>query len=171
MTSVPQPDPTPNDLSDERIAHLVRLCARGFGRSLQMRLAAHGVSFGQWVFLRILWDEEGLSQRELADRAGLTEPTVHTALLRLEKLGYVARRTLEGNRRKQHTYLTEAGQALRDVLEPLAVEVNERAMEGLDEAARDQFRDALILVLDNLARDEAAARASGMTIPPTRSGF
>ncbi|MEM9473756.1 MAG: MarR family transcriptional regulator [Pseudomonadota bacterium] len=156
------------ELADERIAHLVRLCARGFGRSLQMRLADYDVSFGQWVFLRILWAEEGLSQREMADRAGLTEPTVHTALLRLEKLGYVERRTLAGNKRKQHTFLTDAGQALRGVLEPLAVEVNDRALAGLDDAAQAQFRDALMHVLENLAKDEAAARADGRTIPPTR---
>lgn len=158
---------TPDD-ADERIAHLVRLCARGFGRSLQVRLADHDVSFGQWVFLRILWAEEGLSQREMADHAGLTEPTVHTALLRLEKLGYIERRTFAGNKRKQHAFLTETGRALRDVLEPLAVEVNDRALSGLDDRARAEFKDTLKTVLANLAKDEAQALADGRSIPPTR---
>jgi len=156
------------DDADERIAHLVRLCARGFGRSLQVRLADHDVSFGHWVFLRILWSEEGLSQREMADRAGLTEPTVHTALLRLEKLGYIERRTFAGNKRKQHAFLTETGRALRDVLEPLAVEVNDRALSGLDDATRFKFKDILKIVLGNLAEDEARAVAAGRSIPPTR---
>jgi DNA-binding MarR family transcriptional regulator len=163
-------DLTPSAYADERIAHLVRLCARGFGRSLQIRLADHDVSFGQWVFLRILWNEEGLSQREMADRAGLTEPTVHTALHKLETLGYVSRRTLPGNRRKQHTFLTETGKRLRDVLEPLAVEVNMQAMRGLSEDSAETFRQTLMLVIDNLDADEKAAVAEGRGIPPTR-GF
>lgn len=161
-------DHAPSAYADERIAHLVRLCARGFGRSLQMRLADHDVSFGQWVFLRILWNEEGLSQREMADRAGLTEPTVHTALLKLEALGYVTRSTLPGNRRKQHTFLTEAGKRLREVLEPLAVEVNAQAMRGLSDEAAESFRQVLVQVIDNLEDDERAAIAEGRSIPPTR---
>jgi len=164
----PKPEADPRDYSDERIAHLVRLCARGFGRSLQIRLSDHDVSFGQWVFLRILWAEEGLSQRQMAHRAGLTEPTAHSALLRLEKLGYVERRTLPGNKRKQHTFLTGTGWALRDVLEPLAVEVNESALAGLDAATQEHFRGVLVQVLANLARDEAVALADGRSIPPTR---
>ena len=153
---------------DERIGHLVRVCARAFNRSLQLRLADHDVTFGQWIFLRILWNEEGLTQRELSERAGLTEPTTHTALQRLEALGYVQRRTLDGNKRKQHAFLTELGQALRADLEPLAVDVNDQALAGLSESERAGFRKALIRVITNLNRDEADAEARGQKVPPTR---
>lgn len=153
---------------DERVAHLTRLCARGFNRSLTRRLADHGVSFGQWVFLRILWKQEGLTQRELSERANLTEPTVHTALSKLESQGIVVRRTEGGNRRKQHVYLTDQGRDLQAVLEPLAVEANETALRGLDAAEQDRLRATLIRILENLAADEAEAEARGQRVPPTR---
>lgn len=153
---------------DERIAHLTRLAARGFNRSLTRRLAANDISFGQWVFLRILWKQEGLTQRELSERANLTEPTVHTALSKMEQQGIVDRRTKDGNKRKQHVYLTQKGKSLRDVLEPLAVEANETALRGLNDAQREQLRQALIHILGNLAADEAEAEARGVRIPPTR---
>ena len=60
---------------DERMARLVRLAARGFNRALQLRLQTENVTFGQWIFLRILWQEDGLSQRGRSDRAHLTEAT------------------------------------------------------------------------------------------------
>ena len=82
-------------LQDERVAHLVRLCARGFNRSLSRRLSGHDISFGQWVFLRILWQEEGLAQRQLSERANLTEPTVHTALIKMEQQGLIRRQHKE----------------------------------------------------------------------------
>lgn len=156
--------------ADERVAHLVRLCARGFNRSLSRRLADHGVPFGHWVFLRILWKTEGLTQKELSELASLTEPTVHSALAKLEKLGIVERRTRDGNRRKQHVYLTPKGRDLQSVLEPLAVEANEIALRGVREADRDRLHELLVRILGNLARDEAAAEEAGIRIPPTR-GF
>src|SRR5258708_36630479 len=61
----------PND----RLAHLVKHAARGLARALQMRLTEHSVSYGHWSFLRILWETEGLTQRQLSDEAGVLEPT------------------------------------------------------------------------------------------------
>ena len=153
---------------DERVAHLTRLCARGFNRSLSRRLADKDVSFGQWVFLRILWKQEGLTQRELSERANLTEPTVHTALSKMEQQGIVIRRMQDGNKRKQHVYLTEKGRSLRAELEPMAIEANEAALRGLDDAQTEMLRKTLILILGNLANDEAEAEAHGIRIPPTR---
>ena len=49
----------PND----RLAHLVKDATRALVRALQMRLGEHGVSFGHWTFLRILWESDGLTQR------------------------------------------------------------------------------------------------------------
>ena len=58
-------------------------------RALQMRLAEHRVSFGHWSFLRILWEGDGLTQRELSERAGVMEPTTFSALKAMERLGYI----------------------------------------------------------------------------------
>lgn len=160
---------TRDHFADERIAHLVRLCARGFNRSLARRLADHGVSFGQWVFLRILWKQEGLTQRELSELASLTEPTVHTAMAKLERQNIVERRLKDGNKRRHHVYLTDRGRALQDVLEPLAVEANELGLKGLDAEEQRRLRAALLTILGNLARDEAEAEAIGVKVPPTRS--
>ena len=55
---------------DDRFAHLIKDAMRGLNRALQMRLADHAVSYGHWTFLRILWEHEGITQRELSERAG-----------------------------------------------------------------------------------------------------
>jgi MarR family transcriptional regulator, organic hydroperoxide resistance regulator len=157
------------DLRHERLAHLVRQAARGFVRSLQYRLAGQDITFGQWVFLRILWQRDGLTQRELSDAAGLVEPTAHSALTRLERLGLVNRRNLPGNRRKLHVFLTPAGKALRRQLEPLAEEVNAVAVSGIAERDVEAVRRTLIAIIANLAEDEARSLAKGRRIPPTRT--
>lgn len=155
----------------ERVAHLVRLCARGFNRSLARRLATHGITFGQWIYLRILWKKEGLTQRDLSEVANLTAPTTHTALTKLEKLGIIERRTLGSNKRRQYTFLTQKGRDLQQVLEPLAIEANVVALNGIPEERRERLREDLITILANLAEDEARAEARGMRVPATRSEF
>lgn len=155
-------------LRTERVAHLVRLAARGFTRGLQIRLAELDVTFGHWVFLRILWEEDGLSQRALSERASLTEPTTHTALQKLEALGYIERRKMDGNNRRQHVFLTPLGRELRQTLEPLALEVNSVALAGIAETDREKLRDLLFTIIGNLERDEEAALSQGRKMPPTR---
>jgi predicted dehydrogenase len=57
----------------DRLAHLVKDATRAFVRALQVRLAEHGVSFGHWTFLRILWERDGLTQKQLSDEAGVID--------------------------------------------------------------------------------------------------
>jgi len=127
-------------------------------RALQWRLAAHGVSFGHWTFLRILWETDGLTQRDLSREAGVMEPTTFAALKAMEARGYIARRQLAGNRRRVHIFLTAKGKALKRALVPLAEEVNRVAVRGVGTADRTAARRTLLAILENLARDEARAR-------------
>jgi MarR family transcriptional regulator, organic hydroperoxide resistance regulator len=141
----------PND----RIAHLVKDAGRGLQRALQVRLAKYNVSFGHWVFLRILWVREGITQRELSEEAGLMEPTTFSALTAMEKLGYIERRKLPHSRKNVYVFLTPAGRQLKKKLVPLAEEVNEIAVQGVDPADVATARRVLLVMIENIARDEA----------------
>ena len=70
----------------ESSGYLVRDAHRAFQRLLEKRIAAYGVKRGQWYFLRVLWTEDGLSQRELSARVGMMEPTTVIALRSMEKV-------------------------------------------------------------------------------------
>jgi DNA-binding MarR family transcriptional regulator len=150
---------------DDRLAHLVKDATRALVRSLQMRLAAHAVSFGHWTFLRILWEGDGLTQRELSEQAGVMEPTTFSALRAMERLGYIRRRQRGNDRKKVYILLTPKGRRLRDHLVPLAEEVNAIAVRGMRKADIAQTRGVLLAIIENLARDEEAA---DMRMPSTR---
>jgi len=151
----------PND----RLAHLVKDATRGLQRALQARLARHNVAFGHWVFLRILWEREGLTQRELSEEAGLMEPTTFSALVAMERLGYIERRKLPHSRKNVYVYLTPAGRALKKALVPIAEEVNEIAVRGVESADVATTRRTLLVMIENIARDEAEHAAA---TPPAR---
>jgi DNA-binding MarR family transcriptional regulator len=157
-------DAVPND----RLAHLVKHAARALARALQMRLTEYSVSYGHWAFLRILWESEGLSQRQLSDQAGVMEPTTFAALNAMEKLGYVARRPSPRNRKEVHVYLTPKGRALKTKLVPLAEEVNAVALRGVATADVAATRRTLLALVANLAADEVASLTTRRRIPSTR---
>ena len=145
----------PND----RMAHLVKDATQAFLRSLQIRLARHDVQLGHWTFLRILWERDGITKRELSVEAGVMEPTTVVALRAMESLGYVTLERRADNRKNVYVLLTPAGRRLKRKLVPLAEEVNATALAGLTAAEIAATRRALLVMIDNLVRDVPGAAA------------
>jgi MarR family transcriptional regulator, organic hydroperoxide resistance regulator len=144
----------------DRLAHLIKDATRALVRALTVRLAEAGVSFGHWTFLRILWEHDGLTQRELSEQAGVMEPTTFSAITAMEELGYVTRTQLPENRKNVYVHLTPQGRALKERLVPLAEEVNRVATRGVPPEDVAAMRRALALMLQNLAEDPALSRSS-----------
>ena len=153
----------PND----RLAHLIKDATRALLRALQMRLTEHSVSLGQWTFLRILWESDGITQRELSELAGVMEPTTFTAVTAMEKLGYVTRKKLPNNKKMVYVSLTAKGRMLKRKLVPLAEEVNRIAVENVNPLDITMMRRVLLTMIENLARDEARPNKR-LRIPSTR---
>lgn len=153
---------------DDRLAHLIKDATRALVRGLQMRLAEHNVSFGHWAFLRILWEQDGQTQRELSELAGVMEPTTFSAIKAMESLGYVERRHLPGNNKNVHVFLTRNGRALKKKLVPLAEEVNAIGTRGLTEAEIKVARKVLLTIIANMADDETSAENAERRVPSTR---
>lgn len=143
-------DAVPND----RLAHLIRDAGRSLGHRLTPLLAEHDIPFGHWAFLRVLWDRDGLTQKELSDAVGVTEPTTFAAVKALINKGYISRQHNPGNKRKFYVYLTPEGAALRDVLVPLAEEVNRIAVQNIPPANIALMRETLLKMIENLAERE-----------------
>src|SRR5206468_12113127 len=113
----------------ESSGYLVRDAHRAFQRLLGKRIAEHGITRGQWYFLRVLWDEDGLSQRELSARVGMMEPTTVIALRSMEKAGLIRRARSAEDRRVTQVRLTRKAKRLRNRLLQLAREITEQGAE------------------------------------------
>jgi DNA-binding MarR family transcriptional regulator len=153
---------------DDRLAHLVKDATRAMVRALQMRLAEHSVTFGHWTFLRILWETDGLTQKELSVQAGVMEPTTFSGVKAMEALGYVQRQQTPGNKKNMHVFLTAEGRALRDKLVPLAKEVNDIGVKGMSNKDVVTARKVLLAVIENLAADEMGSDNPLRRVPSTR---
>ncbi|WP_189541584.1 MarR family winged helix-turn-helix transcriptional regulator [Novosphingobium arvoryzae] len=148
------PDPSFYAHPENSLGYLCRIAFRNFSRALEKRTLPLGVTAGQWRFLRVLWAEDGLSQRELSRRVGMREPTTVVALKSLEKAGYIRREPNAADRRVTNVFLTQAARDIEERLLPCVVEVNAMATEGLTPTEANQLRALLGRVIDNL-QDEA----------------
>src|ERR1700693_45929 len=116
----------------ESVGFVVREVWRLFARCLQPRIAREGVTLGMWFVLRMLWDEDGMTQRELGERVGINAPTVVTALNSMERAGLVKRVHNQADRRKINVFLTARGRKLKNKLWPMAAEVLALGLSGLN---------------------------------------
>jgi DNA-binding MarR family transcriptional regulator len=142
-----------NGVPDDRIAHLIKDATRALVRSLQNELKKYGVPFSQWAILRVLWTQDGLSQRELSSMAGTMESTTANVVRQMEKKGYILRRHLGKNKRKRHVFLTLKGRKLEKKLVPLAEEVNKKARKNIAQEEIKLLRNCLLTMIENLGSE------------------
>lgn len=137
----------------ESAGYLVRDAHRAFQRLLEKRIAPRGVTRGQWYFLRVLWTEDGLSQRELSSRVGMMEPTTVIALRSMEKAGLIRRVRSKDDRRITHVWLSPKANRMRAGLLTLARGINTVAEKGLASDDLATFRRVVMRMTANLDRD------------------
>jgi MarR family transcriptional regulator, transcriptional regulator for hemolysin len=134
----------------QSFGQVARLTFRAFARSLEQRIVDHGVTIGQWRFLRELWREDGITQRELSQRLSMREPSTVAAVRSLEKSGLVRRVRDTCDRRKIRIYLTPRAKNLREPLLGHVRDVNLIATEGVSKKDLETTRRVLLALMANL---------------------
>ena len=134
---------------EQSIGYQVRRLNQDMGDAMQRLVSRHGISSAQWGYLRHIFFEDGLSQRELSDRIGRQGASTVTALKRLEKAGLVETRKSEHDQRKNRVYLTNAGRALVFELMPYVKQVAQTAFRGFSVEEIDTFWTAIIRMRAN----------------------
>ena len=135
------------------MGYLCRSAFRRFAKALENRTLRHGISSGQWAFLRVLWHEDGITQSELSQRVDMREPTTVVAIKGLERSGFVFRRADPSDQRKVRVFLTRKARELERRMIPYAAEVNAIAARGIDAQDLRVTRRVLFNLAQNLAHE------------------
>lgn len=106
-------------------------------------LAPFGVTPGQYAVLKCLWDENGQTARQIAERLYLDGSTVTGLLDRLEQKGLIEKQIDPKDRRALKVLLTSEGKQLEAPLSQAIVTANLKALKQLDEVQSDTLKDLL----------------------------
>jgi DNA-binding MarR family transcriptional regulator len=124
---------------EQSIGYQVRRLNQDMTDIMARFVGRHGISGPHWGYLRHIYFDDGLSQRELSDRMARQGATTVTALRRLEKAGFVTSRSHETDQRKNSIYLTDKGRKLVIELMPYVREVENIAFSSFGEKEVAQF--------------------------------
>lgn len=110
-----------------------------------------GLHVGQEQTLFQLWEEDGLTQSQLAEAACVDISTISKMMERMESAGWVQRRQDAEDARISRVYLTERGRALREPVERLWSTLEARLVQGLTVTEQALLRRLLIQMAENLS--------------------
>lgn len=134
----------------ESLGYLVNHVARLFEHSLAVAIAPYGVVPGQFAQLLALFEEDGLTQRELCDRVNIGQATMANTLKRMQRDGLVRSDPDPNDGRRIRVHLTEHARSVERQLIAAASAVNAAATAGLTEAEVDAYLKVTARLIDNL---------------------
>lgn len=142
-----------------RLPVLLRRAWFGLNQAFRRRIAGAGLTPGQFTALRTLSERGELTQRELTEIMSSDPNTITSLLSRMEKLGWVSRRTHERDRRANRLRLTAAGRRKFERVRPVALDLQARVLAALPEGEREPFLAALEKIADACQRELDGAGA------------
>ena len=113
-------------------------------------LEAIGLYRGQPPVLHALWEREGLTHTELAERLHVTPATITKMLQRMETAGFVARQPDAEDQRVSRVYLTEAGRSIRNKVQVVWQMMENETFGGFTQEERLLLRGFLLQMRENL---------------------
>ena len=137
-------------LTERSLSFLVRHAHRAFVTRLAYRLLPHHVSVAEWAVLRMLWQQEGLTQVSLAERMRVQKASLTSVLNSMERKGLMRRTRRGDDRRKRHLFLTARGRGVRATLLPIGIAINRHALVGIDAEHAALAADVLEKLIANL---------------------
>lgn len=116
---------------NESIGFTVYKTALKLRTEMSRRLKPFGLTPEQWTLLGCLAEQDGITQRELAERTFKDGPTTTRLLDKLMEIGLVRRDDCVTDRRSFIVSITDKGRELRDQILPIAARMNEDAGFGI----------------------------------------
>ena len=108
----------------------------------------------QGRILHVLWENDGISNRELSKKSGLAMSSLTTMLERMEEKKLLERRVDENDKRKILIFLTDYAKSLKSEYDEISDKMTEISFEGISDEERLAFETTLEKVLHNFERAE-----------------
>lgn len=118
--------------------------ARKVTKAYREEIVSYGLTHGQFFLIIAIMEEEGLLPSELADKTSQDRPTITGLLDRLEKDGWIERKTDPRDRRSLRIYLgPRANESRADILR-LFEETNQKFLDRFSSREWNQMQSFLV---------------------------
>lgn len=135
---------------NESLGYLLNTSARLIKRNLDAQLKKYDLTSSQWALLKLLFDENNLSQSEIADKSLSDKATIGVIIDKLIEKGLIQKKLSKDDRRSYTVSITDKGSQLSEVVNHCAIVSNEKAIIGLSKEDTDILIKCLNVIIKNL---------------------
>lgn len=135
---------------DEQLCFAIYSTMLGLNKVYRELLKDLEITYPQYLVMLVLWERDGLTVGEIAERVFLDSPTVTPLLKRLEAAGLVSRDRSPQDERQVLITLTPAGRGLRQRASHLPQCIVDASDTELAELI--DLRDRLLALRERMAR-------------------
>lgn len=132
----------PSDLH-AHLGYWLRSVSNAVSQAFARKVEAEGVTVAEWVFLRTLFDQDGLAPSQLADQMGMTRGAISKLADRLIEKGLIRRTGSTDDRRAQSLALEPSARRLVPRLASLADQNDAEFFGSLSSREREQLKGML----------------------------
>ncbi len=108
------------------LPHHIRGAFRGYETALSRYLVSRGLPLSHFHILRLQWDEDGQTQKDIAENAFMTESVTSQVIKAMEKAGLVKRKADRADARRKLVFITEKGTKIRESIVLGGIEISKK---------------------------------------------
>jgi DNA-binding MarR family transcriptional regulator len=135
---------------DESLGFILNKTNTRLKNQLFQRFKEDDITPEQWSVLTCLWEQEGISPKELADLIFKDKPNTNRILEKLQAKGLILRKLHPTDRRAYQIYLTERGWAIKDKLIAKVTQLQDEVTAGMEQAKVEEMKRLLNHMYANL---------------------
>ena len=119
-------------------------------KKLFLSLKDTGLTLGQPKVLDFLQEKDGAAQKEIAAACNIEPASLTTILNGMEEKGLIQRKSLNGNRRSWHIFLTDRGKEMTEAIGMGFEELEAQAFSGISGEERESFLKTFEKIYQNM---------------------
>ncbi|MFP4051429.1 MAG: MarR family winged helix-turn-helix transcriptional regulator [Thermoplasmata archaeon] len=138
--------------SDENSTHkLYQIVHKKLIKFIRKELEPYDFSRGEFPLLfKLIKKGDGLTQKEICEMLFISKSTTSKIIHNLTDKGYLRMERDKDDRRRTRIYLTEKKDEIEDLIKELDEKAESRMMKNFEEDEKQQFRNYLEKILENL---------------------
>ncbi|MGG4220649.1 MarR family transcriptional regulator [Paenibacillus jamilae] len=138
---------------DDCLAFITNQSAKLFAEALENEFRPYHVTRSQWIAMYYIYTNESITQRQLADKMAIKEPSVVRLLQKLELDGLLCRSGTNNDKRIKQLELSAKGVQVCRELIPIAENFKSNTVRGIPEEDLQTFKRVLEIMTRNTTKE------------------
>lgn len=135
--------------NDEWTGSLVRRISRNLTNILDQKLSHLGITSSQVRILASLWNQDGLTQKDLVQKIGIRPASLTKIIDGMVSKGWLNRRPDPKDGRFNRIYLTQQGKEVRIIVNSKVEEAEEIMLKDFSEEEMAVLKKMLLRMMNN----------------------